>query len=246
MPDQSATVTEFDHEGVSAPEHRLQPDVYDGYECRNLFLQTFSSAPGGGSKWVSTPPEQWPLLATILPDRIILKPIHTNPHAARYLRQKHGAFDTVVYVDSRNAELPADVDAALAALELRLPHLLFSAESPYEVGLTKDVHEVWRSLGRLGAATVLVVANNGSTSRLDEKTIQIREDDLDILRRRFNRIQRSARDAARRSKQGAAHDELLAKIDPAKFVRLNSTATRLIELAAGSGSRSIAAFTDKP
>lgn len=241
MSDRIAKVTEFDYQGVFAPSHRLQRDAYDGRECSNLFLQTFSSSPGAVSKWVSTPPEQWPLLATILMDRIILKPIHANPHAQRYLSNKHGSFDTVVYLDDRNEELPVDVDAALAALESRLPHLLFSAQPPYEVGLTNDVEEVWQSLGKIGAANVLVVANKGSTSWIDDDTIQINENELDSLRRRFNRIRQAARDAAKRSKQTAANDELLAKIDPARFVRLSRTNVRLVEFPVGKGARSVSA-----
>lgn len=59
------------------------------------------------------PEEDWPLLATILPNRIIMRSIHVNSHAQRYLTPKNGRFTTVIYIDDCGDELLDDAEAAV-------------------------------------------------------------------------------------------------------------------------------------
>lgn len=58
----------------------------------NLYIRTYVFEDAENRIWRSTPENEWPLLASITPNQIIMQPIHVSTHALRYLSPKHGRF----------------------------------------------------------------------------------------------------------------------------------------------------------
>lgn len=135
---------------------RLEVSTEGTEPARKLFLRTYRLTNAQTRTWHAMPEEDWPLLATILPNRIIMRPIHVNPHAQRYLTPKNGRFTTVVYVDDEGDELLDDAGAAALRIELRLAWGLFDPLGK-GLGLTKDLDPVWQGLSRFQNAEILVI-----------------------------------------------------------------------------------------
>ena len=128
------------------------------------------------------PEEDWPLLATILPNRIIMRPIHVNPHAQRYLTPKNGRFTTVIYVDDyARAELLDDAEAAALRIESRLAWGLFDPPGN-GLGLNRDLDPVWQGLSRIQHADVLVISQHPEMHAIDG-VVSISTQEVDRLRR---------------------------------------------------------------
>lgn len=205
---------------------RIEHTTDNGYPALDLYLQTFELV--DQRIWYAHPESEWPLLATITPTRIIMRPIHVNPHRVRYLNQKNGRFGTVIYEDDRENELPDEAEEAVLSIEQRLPYGLFDPPGD-GLGLAQDLDMVWQTLSRVRGAGILVVSRKRATA-LTEGVICIREDELDKLRRKFNRIKKSGRELIRHTKQSVVHDNVLTKLDPEKFRRLIQVNQTLVEV----------------
>lgn len=197
---------------------RTEHTIYNGQPALNLFLRTFELVDQDGAIWHACPEVAWPLLATITPTRVIMRPIHANPHRMQYLRQKNGQLITVIYEDGHELHLPDDAADAARSLVERLPYELFDPPEA-GLGLPKYLDSVWQTLSRIHGISTLLVSRKRATA-LTESMICIKEDELDKLRRKFNRIKTAGRMQVRQSKQSQVYEELLTKLDPVKFRRL--------------------------
>jgi hypothetical protein len=136
----------------------------------------------------------------------------------QYLNQKNGGLGVVIYEDGNENDLPDVADEAALSIAGRLPYGLF--DPPEDgLGLTKDLDAVWQSISRIQDAAILVVSRKRATS-LSDGVICIREDELDNLRRKFNRTKTAGRKLIRQTKRSVVHDDVLTKLDPEKFRRL--------------------------
>ena len=218
----------FSDNDVLEASYRLEAATEGTEPARKLFLRTYKLANAQARTWHAMPEEDWPLLATILPNRIIMRPIHVNPHAQRYLTSKNGRFTTVNYVDDYGDELLDDAEAAAARIELRLACGLFDPPGN-GLGLNRDLDPVWQGLSRIQDVNVLVIsrhpemhANNG--------VVSISTQEADKLRRAFNRVTKNGRELIRRTKQRIVHDDVLASLDPERFQRLVQVTPPLVEV----------------
>jgi hypothetical protein len=161
------------------------------------------------------PDKDWPLLATILPNRIITWPIHVNPHAQRYLTPKNGRFTTVIYVDDDGDELLDDAEAVARRIESRLAWRLFDPPGN-GLGLNRDLDPVWQGLSRIQHAEILLISRHPEMHAKDG-VVSIGIQEVDGLRRVFNRVTTNGRQLIRQTKQGIVHDDLLTRLDPERF-----------------------------
>lgn len=197
---------------------RIEHTTDNGQPALDLYLQTFELVDRDARIWHAYPDSAWPLLATITPTRIIMRPIHANPHRVQYLNRKNGHFGIVIYEDGCENDLPYEAEEAALSIAVRLPYGLF--DSPGDgLGLPKDLDAVWQTLSRIQGTEILVVSRKRATA-LSEGVICIREDELDKLRRKFNRTKTAGRKLVRQTKQSVVHDDVLTKLDPEKFRRV--------------------------
>jgi hypothetical protein len=197
---------------------RIEHTTDNGQPALDLFLQTFELVDRDARIWHAQPERAWPLLATITPTRIIMRPVHANPHRVQYLNQKNGQFGIVIYEDGHETDLPDEAEEAALSIAERLPYGLFDPPGD-GLDLPKDLDAVWQTLSRVQGTELLVVSHNRATT-LTEGGICIREDGLDKLRRKFNRTKTAGRKLVRQTKQSVVHDDVLTKLDPEKFRRV--------------------------
>lgn len=216
-----------DHEVLEA-HFRLEAAIEGTEPARKLFLRTYRLANAQARTWHATPEEDWPLLATILPNRIIMRPIHVNPHAQRYLAPKSGRFTTVIYVDDAGDELLDDAEATALRIELRLAWGLFAPPSS-GLGLNRDLDPVWQGLSRIQHAEVLVISRHPEMHAKDG-VVSISTQEVDRLRRAFNRVTTNGRKLIRQTKQGIVHDDVLTRLDPERFRRIVQVNPPLVEV----------------
>jgi len=252
MTDPHAAPADFQPDQVMYPEYRVEHGSVNGADCCHLFMQTFKHSSTDESLWRSTAKSEWPRVATIWQDRVAIYPLHSNPHAQRYLTPQHGRFRTIVYVDGASDELPADADSANEQLTRRLPWGLFKDAEPGRA-LAKELDEVWRMLQLLPVRNTLVVDSAGK-SQLTANEIVVNEHDLDELRKAMNRIDRRKRDGVRMTKRSIVFNDLLTKLDPEHFGRSETTmvpasvvspglrSRRLTSVRREANRRSVAAF----
>lgn len=207
---------------------RIKHTTDNGQPALDLFLQTFELVDRDARIWHARPDSAWPLLATITPTRIIMRPIHVNPHRVQYLDQKNGRFGIVIFEDDQENALPDEAEKAALSIAARLPYGLFDAPEN-GLGLTKDLDAVWQTLSRIQGTETLVVSRKRATA-LTEGVICIREDELDKLRRKFNRTKTAGRKLIRQTKQSVVHDDVLVKLDPEKFRRVIPVNQPLVEV----------------
>jgi hypothetical protein len=161
---------------------RIEHTTDNGQPALDLFLQTFELVDRNARIWHAHPESAWPLLATITPTRIVMRPIHANPHRVQYLNQKNGKFGIVIYEDGHESALPDEAGEAALSIAARLPYGLFDPPGD-GLGLPKDLDAVWQTLSRVQGTEILVISSKRATA-LAEGVICIREDELDKLRRR--------------------------------------------------------------
>lgn len=191
----------------------------DGTEsARKLFLRTYRLANKETRTWHATSEEDWPLLATILPNKIVMRPIHVNPHAQRYLRPKNGRFTTVIFVHEYGDKLPDNADAAASHIDSCLARGLFDS-TDYGLGLNKNLDPLWQALSWIPNTNVLVISKYPEMHAKDG-VVSISTDEVDKLRRAFNRITTNGRKLIRQTKQGIVHDDVLTRLDPERFQRI--------------------------
>ncbi|BBF84868.1 hypothetical protein DLM_1244 [Aquitalea magnusonii] len=206
--------------------------------ARKLFLRTYRLANAQTRTWHEMPKEDWPLLATIFPNKIIMRPIHVNPHAQRYLTPKNGRFTTVIYVDDYDDKLPDDAEAAASHIELRLAWGIFDPPGN-GLGLNKHLDPMWQSLSRIQGADDLVISRHPEMHAKDG-VISISTQEVDKLRRAFNRVTTNGRKLIRQTKQGIVHDDLLTRLDPERFRRIVQVKTPLVEVRRESAKQAAA------
>lgn len=174
------------------------------------------------------PEQDWPILATVLPNRIIMRPIYVNPHTQRYLNPKNGRFSTVIYVDDCEDGLLGDAETTASRIEMRLAWRLFDPQGN-GLGLNKNLDPVWQDPSRIQHSEVLVISEHPEMNAKDGM-ISISTQEVDKLRRAFNRVTTSGRDLIRRTKQRIVHNDLLTRLDPARFQRLVQVNPPLVEI----------------
>lgn len=207
---------------------RIEHTTDNGQPALELFLQTFELVDRVARIWHAHPESAWPLLATITPTRIIMRPIHANPHRVQYLKRKNGQFGIVIYEDGHENDLPDEAEAAALSIAVRLPYGLFDPPGD-GLGLPKDLDAVWQTLSRVQGTEILVVSRKRATA-LTEGVICIHEAELDKLRRKFNRTKTAGRKLVRQTKKSAVHDDVLTKLDPERFRRVIQVNQPLVEV----------------
>ncbi|SFT81693.1 Shedu immune nuclease family protein [Paraburkholderia aspalathi] len=208
----------FSDDDVLEAHFHLEAATEGTEHARKLFLRTYRLANAQTRTWHAMPEEEWPLLATVLPNRIIMRPIHVNPHAQRYLTPKNGCFATVIYIDEEGDELPDDAEAAALRVESRLVWGLFDPPGN-GLGLNRNLDPVWQGLSRIQHAEVLVISRHPEMHAKDG-VISIGTQEVDRLRRAFNRVTTNGRKLIRQTKQGIVHDDMLTRLDPERFRRV--------------------------
>ena len=218
----------FNDDDVLEASFRLEAATEGTEPARKLFLRTYRLANAQARTWHAMPEEDWPLLATIFPNRIVMRPIHVNPHAQRYLKPKNGRFITVIYVDDYSGDLPDDAEAAANSINLRFAWRIFdSVENG--LGLSRELDLVWQGLSRIQHAEVLVISQSPEIHAQDS-VISISAQEVDKLRRTFNRIATNFRKLIRQTKLGSVHDDLLTRLDPERFRRVVQVNPSLVEV----------------
>ncbi|MGS0738169.1 Shedu immune nuclease family protein [Pseudomonas sp. GG8] len=218
----------FSDDDVLEASFRLEIATEGTEPARKLFLRTYMLANAQARTWHALPEEDWPLLATILPNRIIMRPIHINPHAQRYLEPKNGRFTTVIYVDDCGDELPDDADAAALRIDSRLAWRLFDPASN-GLGLNSDLNPVWQGLSRIQHADILVISQHPEMHAKDG-VVSVSAQEVDKLRRAFNRVTTNGRKLIRQTKQRIVHDEVLTRLNPERFQRVVQENQTLVEV----------------
>lgn len=218
---------QFSDEDVLETYFRIETVAEGTESARNLYLRTYRLVDAEARIWHEMPKEEWPLLATILSKKIIMRPMHVNPHAKRYLTPKNGRFSTVIYVDDSGDALPEDADAAAALVDLRLAWRIFDATAD-GLGLSKDLDPVWQGLSRIQNATTLVISRRPDMhSGAGVISLDIQE--IESLRRSFNRVTTRGRKLIRQTKLGMVHDDVLTRLDPVRFQRIVQVNPPLVE-----------------
>ena len=205
----------YDSSEVMRPEFDLLANPAAASEARDLFTQCFVATPDP-VKWHSAIRPEWPKIATISRERIVLYPIHTNPHAQRYLSAQHPPFYSITYIDNSTYELPDDAGGAISQIDMRLPWGLFK-DSDRGFGFAKPIEEAWRVLGSAFRSAALTIVPEGET-RKDGNNLIVSQKDLDSIRRAANRIDKRKNDGIRREKGAVVFSEILTKLDPERFV----------------------------
>lgn len=224
----AVTPQPFSDNEVLKASFRLEAASEGTEPARKLFLRTYMLVDDQARTWHAMPEEDWPLLATILPNRIIMRPIHVNPHAQRYLTPKNGRFTTVIYVDDYHDELLDNAEATALRIELRLAWGLFDPPGD-GLGLNRALDPVWQGLSRIQHTDVLVISRHPEMHAKDG-VVSIGTQEVDNLRRAFNRVTKNGRELIRQTKQGIVHDEVLTKLDPERFQRVVPANPPLVEV----------------
>jgi hypothetical protein len=221
----------FSDDEVQEAHFRLEAATEGTEPARKLFLRTYTLVNAETRIWYAMPKEDWPLLATILQNRIIMRPLHVNPHAQRYLTPKNGRFTTVIYIDDQGDELPDGAQDAVFHILSRLPWGLFDPPSN-GFGLNRELDPVWQGLSRIQHAEVLVISQRPEI-HANKGVVSISTQKVDWLRRAFNRVTRNGRNLIRQTKQGIVHDEILTRLDPERFQRVVQVTPPLVEVRRG-------------
>lgn len=210
---------EYSDNDVIDPGFLLESAIEDGIPCRNLFMQVFERRDPDAITWFSVPPDEWHCLASIFSDRIIMYPVYTNPHTQRYLKPKHGCFNTLIYLDYAGSSLPESAEDARHQIDLRQAWRIFRDDCRYGLGLEEDLEPLWRNLALLGGVDTIVVQKRGASEVIGNKVF-LNLDEIDHFRLAFGRIYRNGRDLIRSSKSHIVRNDLLANLNPEKFPRV--------------------------
>ncbi|HBO5115154.1 Shedu immune nuclease family protein [Pseudomonas aeruginosa] len=224
---------------VWVPGFRLEPGIAeDGEEYRDLFMQTFSKDGSKIGAWRSAPENEWHHLARVFLDRIVTYPVFNNPHAQRYLRARHGRFSTVIYECSYGVVLPESAEDAVAHINIALPWRT-SNRCSSGLGLIKELDEVWTGLSSIPKLDTLVLTRGG-VLQVDGNVVRIPRDDIDKIRRAFDRTTRKVRKIVKQAKATHIRNALLAPLDPVRFppiVQVNPEG-QLVEVRLDHGRQS--------
>ncbi|MEE1917693.1 hypothetical protein V0R52_14965 [Pseudomonas asiatica] len=111
---------------------------------------------------------------------------------------RNGRFTTVMYSDEVGTKLPDDAATAARYIEIHLLWKLFDSLE-YGLGLHRDLDQVWQGLSRIPNATILVVSQHPGQYSGDG-VVSISVEELDELRRGFNRVTTNVRQLIHPSK----------------------------------------------
>jgi DNA-binding MarR family transcriptional regulator len=214
----SAAPQAFSDNEVMEPGFRMEVTSDQPVTGRNLFLRTYKLVDAATRTWHAAPEEDWPLFATIFQNTIIMKPVHVNPHAKRYLSPKNGCFETVVYVDDYGGGLPDDIQAVVAIMDARLGGDMFDPPNR-GLGLSKHLAPIWQGLSKIEHAGILVISRHPEKQAKDG-LVSIGTKEVDELRRSFNRLTTKGRKIIREAKHSYVYDDLLTRLDPQRFQRV--------------------------
>ncbi|HFX1080052.1 TPA: Shedu immune nuclease family protein [Pseudomonas aeruginosa] len=224
---------------VMEPSFRLEAGVTDeGVEYKDLFMQIFEQESSEPRRWRSLPEPDWHHLARVFLQKIITYPVFTNPHAQRYLASRHGPFRTVIYESSYGRELPDSAASAAYYIELALPWRT-SNPCTFGLGLTAELDEIWRGLSSFPNLNAIVVVRAG-TLQVDGNAVRIPEEELQRVRRAFERTKRKMREVVKQARSTHIRNVLLAQLDPTRFppiVQVNPDG-QLVEVRLDRGRQS--------
>lgn len=209
---------EYGDDEVMAPSFRLAGAVEDEVPCQKLYMQAFAREEGRDDRWRSLHPDQWHLLATIFPSKLVMHPVYTNPHAQRYLSRRHGRIETLIYEDGSDHHLPQTPDEAVGQIATRLPWGLFN-DCELGLGLVKELDPLWMRLHSASTSDTLVISHAGRTG-MNGQHVQIAGRHLDQVRRRFNRLNRVGRENIKAAKGAYVRNEVLPQVDATRFPRV--------------------------
>lgn len=209
----------YDSNEVMNPNFRLVSDKVDGVSCRDVYLQTFVFN-GENGDWDSADDSEWHHLARIFPELLITFPIHTNPHAMRYLTPRHGRIKTITYELGGPYALPESIDIALSLIQTNLSSRVCNDYS-FGLGLVKELEPLIAVLKRIPNIDTIFLTKNG-TPKIDGNCVYIPEWHLGDMRRLFDKGTRKFRERLRTAKRWYVQNEFLPEIDPEKFPRLVS------------------------
>lgn len=210
---------EYSDDEIMSPAFRLEKSIEGQNECRHLYMQIFERPEYKSKIWHSLSPDEWPLLASIFFDRIVMYPVYTNPCTQRYLKPKHGRFKTLVYQDDANDPLPETEEEARYEIDRRQAWRLFRDDCRYGLGLDEKLDPLWRSLSSLPKVDTIVVRKKGA-AQISDNAVFVSERELNEFRLSFGRITRKGRELIKSSKSAIMRNDLLANLDPEKFPRI--------------------------
>lgn len=206
------------YDDIYQPNYRIEHSSENYQDCRNFYLEVYEKSPVDSSKWRSAPPDRWHLLARIFSDRIETHPVYTSPHAARYLKPKHGRFETVIIERQRFNGLPETIYDAFSEIGIGEGGLIFDSYSD-GLGLIKELKTAWTTLSSIPNINTIVIRNKG-ISEIDGNLVFITKTKLNEIRKAFNRGYRRSRERLNLAKRMYVRNELLSVIDPDKFPRI--------------------------
>lgn len=211
----------------------------------SLYLQTFEKSKENLTKLWSLPRDEWHELARVYDDRIETFPVFTNPYAQHYLDSKCGKFTKIVFereIEERRNKL---VD-----MEYEIDHQL-SGHKCFDscrqgLGFNNNLRELWTSLSLIkDVDTIFVRLKRCTTQKNNEIHLSINE--IDDIRRAFNRGNRNRNDRLRAAKRNYVKEKVLTVIDPERFpeiIEIKSVGS-LVELQVNRISRVAAAEKQK-
>ncbi|BDB29225.1 DUF4263 domain-containing protein (plasmid) [Cupriavidus sp. P-10] len=205
----------YDHSEVMNPSFRLAVGADGSLPCRDLYVQTFARSEHGPDDWISQPEGQWHLLARILPQSIVTYPVHTNPHAQRYLRPRHGRIRTIILQGGEEHAMPDSPEAAVSLIEAALPWRA-SNDCAYGLGLTKELDAIWLGIQQITGVDTLIVTKDGET-KLEGSAVVMPEGELDMLRHALDRANRHVRSRVQLAKTTHIRNTLLTQLIPERF-----------------------------
>lgn len=229
----------YDYSDVMNPSFRLEVADDSGTACRDLFVQTFARSEDP-DVWFSQPEAQWHFLARILPRKIVTYPVHTNPHAQRYLSPRHGRIRTLVYQVRHDYPLPDSSDQAVSLIETYLPWRT-SNNCAFGLGLIKELDAIWAGIMKLPGVDTILVTEDGESTVVD-CVVLINVQDLDEQRRALERANRNVRERVRLVKALHVRNTLLAQLSPERFPPIVQVgaAGELVEVRLGRTRQSAA------
>ncbi len=224
---------------VMEPAFRIEAGVTDeGLEYRDLFMQIFVRDASDPRRWHSQPEPDWHWLARVYQKQIVTYPVFFNPHGQRYLKPRHGRFRAITYEKYFGKSLPDSPASAISDIELTLPWRTFNPCN-YGLGLTKELDEIWRGLSSFQQLNTIVLGRD-DILRVDGNTVRIPEDDLQAIRRAFERTTRKMRDVVKQARTVHIRNTLLAPLDSERFpptVQVNPEG-QLVEVRLDRGRQS--------
>lgn len=222
---------------------RVEATNINGMPARKLYLCTYELLDPKERVWMAMPETAWHLLATVLPDKVVMRPVYVNPHAKRYLKPKHGRFTSVALVDDFRDAMLDNADAVASQIDGRLRWRIFDS-SNYGFGLNPDLEAMWMGLANIPDTYTIVISSHPE-HHISHGVVSLSINEIDKIRREFNRITRKGRELIRHAKHRVVHDEVLNRLNPEKFQRIVIVDRPLVEISREGKIRSSARLREE-